>query len=86
MRLSELQAKDIVNITDGKKLGRIIDVVVDGGKMYNLVIEPKRFFLNLFKRGEEISIKWESIEKIGEDVILIKLNNWFINYNILHIF
>ncbi len=73
MRLSELQAKDIVNVIDGKKLGRIIDVVVDDGKMYNLVIEPRRFFLNFFKRGDEISIKWESIEKIGEDVILIKL-------------
>lgn len=73
MRLSELQAKDIVNVIDGKKLGRIIDVVVDGGKMYNLVIEPKRFFLNIFKRGEEVTIKWENIEKIGEDVILVKL-------------
>ena len=73
MRLSELQAKDIVNVIDGKKLGRIIDVVVNDGKMYNLVIEPRRFFLNLFKRGDEISIKWESIEKIGEDVILVKM-------------
>jgi len=75
MRLSELQAKDIVNIIDGKKIGRIIDVTVTDGKIYNLVIEPKRVFLNIFKRGDEVSIKWESIEKIGEDVILIKLNN-----------
>ncbi len=75
MRLSELQAKDIVNITDGRKIGRIIDVTLADGKIYNLIIEPKRFFFNIFKRGEEVSIKWESIEKIGEDVILIKLNN-----------
>ena len=75
MRLSELQAKDIVNITDGRKIGKIIDVTVTDGKIYNLIIEPKRFFLNIFKRGDEVSIKWESIEKIGEDVILIKLNN-----------
>lgn len=75
MRLSELQSKDIVSITDGKKLGRIIDVVIDNGKVHSLIIEPKRFFLNIFKRGDEISIKWEVIEKIGEDVILIKINN-----------
>ena len=75
MHLSELQAKDIVNIIDGRKIGRIIDVTLADGKIYNLIVEPKRFFLNIFKRGDEVSIKWESIEKIGEDVILIKLNN-----------
>ena len=75
MRLSELQAKDIVNIIDGKKIGKIIDVTVHDGKINNFVIEPKRFFLNIFRRGDEVSIKWEAIEKIGEDVILIKLNN-----------
>ena len=75
MRLSELQSKDIVNLNDGKRMGKIIDVVIDNGKIYNLVIEPKRFFLNIFRRGEEVTIKWESIEKIGEDVILIKMNN-----------
>ena len=75
MHLSELQSKDIVNIINGKKIGRIIDVTLSDGKIYNLIIEPKRFFLNIFKRGDEVSIKWESIEKIGEDVILIKLDN-----------
>ena len=75
MHLSELQSKDIVNIIDGKKIGRIIDVTLSDGKIHNLIIEPKRFFLNIFRKGDEVSIKWESIEKIGEDVILIKLDN-----------
>ena len=75
MRLSELQSKDIVNLNDGKRMGKIIDVEIDSGKIYNLIIESKRFFLNIFRRGEEVTIKWESIEKIGEDVILIKTNN-----------
>ena len=75
MRLSELQSKDIVNLNDGKRMGKIIDVEIDSGKIYNLIIEPKKFFLNIFRRGEEVTIKWESIEKIGEDVILIKTNN-----------
>ncbi|MBQ7140409.1 MAG: YlmC/YmxH family sporulation protein [Bacilli bacterium] len=72
MRLSELQEKDIVNLIDGKNLGKIIDVTVENGKMYNLIIEPKRFFLNIFQSREEITIRWENIEKIGEDVILVK--------------
>ena len=74
MRLSELQSKDVVNIIDGRKLGRIIDVTVDNGKILNLVVEPKRFF-SFFKAKDEVSVKWDNIEKIGEDVILIKMNN-----------
>lgn len=72
MRLSELQEKDIVNIIDGKNLGKIIDVTVENGKMYNLIIEPKKYFFSFFNNREEITIRWENIEKIGEDVILVK--------------
>jgi len=75
MRLSELQEKDIINISNGKNLGKIIDVTVEDGKIYNFVIEPKRFFFNIFRRNEEILIKWEEIQKIGEDVILINFKN-----------
>lgn len=75
MRLSELQQKDIVNIIDGKNLGKIIDVTIENGKMYNLIIEPKKFFFNIFRSREEITIRWEDIEKIGEDVILVRNNN-----------
>lgn len=75
MRLSELQEKDIINMNNGKNLGKIIDVTVESGKIYNFIIEPKRFFLNFFKRGEELSIRWDEIEKIGEDVILINFKN-----------
>jgi len=72
MRLSELQEKDIVNIINGKNLGKIIDVTVENGKMYNLIIESKKNFFNFLNNREEITIRWENIEKIGEDVILVK--------------
>ena len=43
MRMSELQQKEIVNIKDGKRVGVIIDVVVDEkGCIKNLVLEEKR--------------------------------------------
>ena len=45
MKLSELQKKDIVNIRDGKKIGRIIDVEFDpsSGYMIHFVIEKAKF-------------------------------------------
>lgn len=73
MRLSDLQSKDIINIHDGKKIGNIIDVkITDKGEMDGLVIEQSKFLISMFTTKNEIEIKWHQIEKIGEDVILVK--------------
>lgn len=74
MRLSELQNKDVVNIKDGTKIGNIIDVeITQDGKMNNLIVEKSKFILSRFTSKGEIQIKWEQIEKIGEDVILVSI-------------
>ncbi|MBQ4633854.1 MAG: YlmC/YmxH family sporulation protein [Bacilli bacterium] len=73
MRLSELQNKDIINIGDGKKIGNIIDVVIDeSGAMKSVIVEQVKG-LSLFSNKDDLEIKWQQIEKIGEDVILVKL-------------
>ena len=44
MNLSELQKKEIINITDGKRIGMIIDVIVTKeGNIDSLILEDKRF-------------------------------------------
>lgn len=74
MRLSELQHKDVINIIDGKKIGNIIDVAIDiEGKMEGLIVEKSKFLVSLFSNHNEIEIKWGQIEKIGDDVILVKI-------------
>ena len=74
MRLSELQHKDVVNTKDGKKIGNIIDVeIMSDGKMNSLIVEKSKFILSRFTSKGEIQIKWEQIEKIGEDVILVSI-------------
>lgn len=75
MRLSDLQNKDVVNVVDGKKIGNIIDITIEAdGKMNGLIIEKSKFLLSMFTTRDEIEIKWEQIEKIGEDVILVKVS------------
>lgn len=74
MRLSDLQSKDIININDGKKIGSIIDVNInEDGKMNSLVVERGRF-LSKFSSKSEIEIKWQQVEKVGEDVILVNVD------------
>ena len=72
MRLSDLQAKKIINITDGKNIGTIIDSnVLENGSIESLVIESNKSLFSLNKETDT-KIFWNDITKIGEDVILVK--------------
>lgn len=74
MRLSELQDKNVINIIDGKIVGNIIDIeITSDGTLDSLIVEKSKLFISLFSNGNELSIKWSQIEKVGEDVILVKL-------------
>lgn len=76
MRLTELQNKDIVDIESGRIIGGIIDILFDeNGNLESLVVEKSKFLISLFTSKDEIEVKWKQIEKIGEDVILVKLTS-----------
>ena len=75
MKISDLQDKNIINITDGKSIGNIIDVYVeDNGNIESFIIETNKNFFSLNKESD-IKIAWKDITKIGEDVILVRTVN-----------
>lgn len=75
MRISDLQNKTIININDGKEIGSIIDLEIDDkGNTTNLIVEKHKFILSSFISNKETVIKWQQIEKIGEDVILVRFD------------
>lgn len=73
LRLSDLQSKNIVNISDGRNIGTIIDVKIDEatGSIISLILEANKSFFTFSNRGVDTEISWNHIEKIGEDVILV---------------
>ena len=74
MRLSDLQNKTVVNIIDGKNIGNIIDLEIkEDGTAMGLVVEKYKFIISSFTNKKELIIKWNQIEKIGEDVILVNI-------------
>lgn len=74
MRMSDLQMKDIVSTKDGKKIGKISDLVVnESGEILYLVVEPTKFLKKYASFGAETNIKFEQIVKFGSDVILVDL-------------
>jgi len=74
MRFSELAGKEIINTHDGSRLGLLgdSDLVVNArtGKILSLVI-VKRGILGLIKGGQEVTLPWHSVKKVGQDMIII---------------
>ena len=75
MRLSDLQRKDIVNINDGRIIGREIDADINekDGTIMSLIIEKNKYLKNIFSSESEVTIRFEQIKKLGSDVILIEI-------------
>lgn len=72
----ELREKEVVNTIDGKKLGRIIDMVITcSGDVVGLVVPGEKKALRVMASGESLFIPWKCITKIGEDTILAQLTN-----------
>ena len=72
LRLSDLQAKKIVSISNGKNMGNIIDAEIrEDGMIESLIIEHGKNIFSL-NRENDSRVFWGDITKIGEDVILVK--------------
>ena len=79
MRLSRLGGKEIVNLNDGGRLGVIADsdLVIDSktGKIVALLMPDRRVQFRIFGGDkDEIEIPWDAIRKIGNDMIIIELD------------
>lgn len=77
MKISDFQTKDVINIVDGKKLGQIGDLELDlrQGRIEAIVIPAPGRFFGLVGNGSEVVIPWRNIVKIGEDVVLVRLDD-----------
>lgn len=69
--LSSLKSMEVIDINSGCKLGYIKDMVIDceNYKVISIVVpNPKNGW---FSKINDIEVKWEDINKIGIDIILI---------------
>ena len=73
-RISEFQAKEVVNVEDGRLLGHIgdLDINVTTGKIEHLIIPSGGKMLGIFGKESEVVIPWRNIVRIGADVILVR--------------
>ena len=84
MRYQELSGKEIVNLTDGKRLGLLgqTDLELDPktGQIKSFII-PNYGLFGLKRDQSQVRINWDQIEKVGKDTIIIKKNRRAVMFN-----
>ena len=78
MSFSELKDKDVINIRDGKNLGKPIDLILNESACVEALVVPGecRGLLNLLKPSREgFAIDWRRVRRVGDDVILVELEH-----------
>ncbi len=79
MSFSELRMKEVINICDGRRMGRPIDLVITDSACVEAIVVPGAYSIKNVIKGvrEGIVIPWNRIRRIGDDVILVELDASF---------
>ena len=74
-RVTDMHDKEVINLSDGTRLGCVDDVEIDTGsaQLVSIVLYGRNRLLGLGRREEDLVIGWREIEVIGEDTILVRL-------------
>lgn len=69
---SDLKKKKVINIADGRDLGKITDFIMSypDGKIRSIIVPGKK---TSFFMSSELIINFSCIERIGDDAILVHL-------------
>lgn len=76
MLFSELKCKDVINMKDCKKLGRVCDIEFDpcSGCICKIMVPGGSRILGFLNCEPDIVIPFKEICKIGPDIILVDIH------------
>mgnify|MGYP000556970066 FL=1 len=79
-RTADLKQKEVINVADGRRLGFVCDVEIDleNGRIDAIVLPGGGRLFGIIGRDSEFIIPWDRIKKIGEDIILVDMDERFI--------
>ena len=71
----DFKHKEVINITDGKRLGFVQDVNADleTGTITSIIVPGSTKLISFFSSGNDIVIPWQNIRCIGDDIILVEI-------------
>ena len=73
VKLTDLQCKEVICISDGRRLGFITDVLVElpEGKIRAIVVPCPCRFPGFPGRHDDFIVSWDCICRIGPDIVLV---------------
>ena len=71
--INGLKTKEVINISDGARLGYVSDVEIDlqDGRLTAIIVPGAYRMMGFLGKEDDVIIKWENIKKIGDDIIII---------------
>ena len=72
----DFKHKEVINITNGKRLGDVQDVCADLVRwtISHIIVPGSNKIINIFAGNNDIVIPWQNIKCIGDDLILVEIN------------
>lgn len=78
MRFSKFSGKEVIDLDNGERMGILgqSDLVIhpETGRIESIVL-PGNSFLGFGRQKNEVVIPWQSIRKIGPDMIIVELKD-----------
>lgn len=73
-RIFDMGYKEVIDVESGVRLGYVYDAEIDveTGQVQALYVPGRARFFGLLGREEDTVIPWGNIEKIGDDIILVR--------------
>ena len=73
VKFTQLQCKEVICVSDGRRLGFITDVQVEvpEGRVCAIVVPGPCRFAGVLGRQEDYIIPWHCIRRIGPDIVLV---------------
>jgi len=71
----DFKRKEVINITDARRLGYVQDVTADleTGIITSIIVPGSNKLLSIFSSNNDIVIPWQQIKCIGDDIILVEI-------------
>lgn len=75
-RIEDFRFKEVVNVNNGERLGFVSDALIDisEGRVLALIVPGRSRFFGLFGREMDYVFPWESIKRIGNDIVLVEVH------------
>lgn len=74
IRITQLQYRELVDISDGTRYGPIGDLEIDAerGTIKSVIVCGRGRVFGLLGREADLSFPWSCVRRIGADIILVE--------------